>query len=293
MTVIPRQTAFAAQSSILAKKLAKLLLDQALRGQVRMLRLLRAVDFPVPTYTQLLGIGSHSIRHYYESGVNCYLPIAVAALQARIDLHDEIKVLDFGCGAGRQLLHFTRRFPRPAYHACDVNEPAVRFVKTHYPQVRAWQNEFRPPLPLASDALDMVYSVSVFSHLDPGDQELWLRELARVTRPGGCCFLTTEGPTAIGRISHPELPQDPAARRRLLAGRGLIFLGYPDLAAHKENERLVRFGSKYAGIEGAYGTTIMSPAYIADRWPAFGFALEAVLEGIIDHRQDLVVLRRA
>jgi SAM-dependent methyltransferase len=278
--------------SILAKKLAKLALDQATGARVALLRRLGLIDFPVPTYTQMLGIGSHSIRHYYESGITCSLPIAVAVLAAGIDLRAEIRILDFGCGAARQLLHFTRRFPAPRYHACDVNEPAVRFVQRHYPEVQAWRNAFHPPLPCAPGYFDMVYSVSVFSHLGPEDQRLWLAELARITRPGGCCFLTTEGFTALGQVRVAMLPEDLAARRETLATAGLIFQDYPDLAAHKASEQRVRFGSKYLGIEGRYGTTLLAPAYIRDHWTEFGFAIETVAEGIIDYRQDLVVLRR-
>ena len=241
----------------------------------------------------MLGIGSHSIRHYYESGINCYLPIAVAALQANVDLSRAIRILDFGCGAGRQLLHFTRRFPAPSYYACDVNGPAVQFVRRHFPQVHALQNAFRPPLPFDDACFDMIYSVSVFSHLGPEDQRLWLEELARITRPGGSCFLTTEGPTAVGQMGPHELAEDAAARSEALASRGLIFGEYADREAQKENEQVLPFGSKYLGIEGTYGTTAMSPDYIFEHWTEFGFAVETILEGIIDHRQDLVVLRRA
>jgi len=277
---------------ISAKKLAKLALDQATRARIALLRRLGLIDFPVPTYTQMLGIGSHSVRHYYESGITCYLPIAVAALQAGLDLRAPIRILDFGCGAARQLLHFTRRFPAPRYHACDVNEPAVRFVQRHYPEVQAWRNAFRPPLPFDPGHFDMVYSVSVFSHLGPEDQRLWLAELARITRPGGCCFLTTEGFTALGQMAAHELPEEGRERREALAAQGMIFREYADRQAQKDHERLVRFGSKYLGVDGTYGTTAISPAYIARHWTGFGFAVESVLEGIIDYRQDLVVLRR-
>jgi len=287
-----RRSTLASHAHILAKKAAKLGLDQATRIQASLLRLLRTIDFPVPSYTQMLGIGSHSIRHYYESGINCYLPIAVAALQAKVDLRSPIRVLDFGCGAGRQLLHFTRRFPAPSYHACDVNGPAMQFVRRHFPQVRAMQNAFRPPLPFEDGHFHMIYSVSVFSHLGPEDQRLWLKEFARITMPGGSCFLTTEGPTAIGQMGPHELAEDAAAPSEALASRGLIFREYADRQAQKENERVLPFGSKYLGIEGTYGTTAMSPDYILEHWTEFGFAVEMILEGIIDHRQDLVVLRR-
>ena len=285
-------TEVAAGSYILAKKLAKVLLDQRLRIQVAALRALGVVDFPVPTYTQMLGIGSHTLRHYYESGINCYLPIAVAALNAGLDLNKGIRILDFGCGVARQLQHFTRHFPAPRYHACDVNEPAVGFVKRQLPQVDAFSNQFRPPLPFAAGLFDMIYSVSVFTHLDPKDQGLWLQELARVTRPSGYCYLTTAGFTALGQMRREELPQDLETRRDELAARGIIFREYADRRPQKGDKRMIAFGSKYLGIDGRYGTTAMAPDYINQNWPKFGFAVEAILEGIIDYRQDLVVLRR-
>jgi SAM-dependent methyltransferase len=281
-----------AHAPVLAKKLAKLCLDQFLRLQVGLLRLVDVVDFPVPSYTQMLGIGSFSIRHYYESGINCYLPIAVAALHAGVDLHRKINVLDFGCGAARQLLHFTRHFPMPRYHACDVNEPAISFVKRNYPEVHAVRNAFRPPLPFEPGYFDMVYSVSVFSHLSPEDQPLWLRELARVLKPGGCCLLSTQGFTGVERMGRGALVDNGRTPRETLAAHGLLYRDYADREVQKANECTLAFGSKYLGIDGSYGTTTVSPAYVAQHWPAFGFAVERVIEGIIDYRQDLVVLRR-
>jgi hypothetical protein len=66
-----------------------------------------------------------TVRHYYLSGVSCYLPIATVALQVGIRLSEKINILDFGGGVGRQLLQFTRNFPAPAYFACDVDCSAI------------------------------------------------------------------------------------------------------------------------------------------------------------------------
>src|SRR5271155_2159102 len=73
------------------------------------------VDFPVPPNSSMRKTSSRSIRHYYVSGVACYLPIATMALHCGVRLRDKVRVLDFGCGAGRQLLHFTRNFPQGNY----------------------------------------------------------------------------------------------------------------------------------------------------------------------------------
>ena len=46
-------------------------------------------------------------------------------------------------------------------------------------------------------------------------------------------------------------------------------------------------------IENSYGNTVLSPDHIREHWGQGGFEVVDVLEGIIDHRQDLVVLEKA
>jgi hypothetical protein len=46
------------------------------------------------------------------------------------------------------------------------------------------------------------------------------------------------------------------------------------------------------GITGSYGNTVLMPDHIRNAWPASGFEVVDIVEGIIDQRQDLVVLRK-
>jgi ubiquinone/menaquinone biosynthesis C-methylase UbiE len=48
-------------------------------------------------------------------------------------------------------------------------------------------NGQNPPLPFPDDHFDLVFSSSVFTHIDEHAQDLWLAELRRVTQPGACC----------------------------------------------------------------------------------------------------------
>ena len=168
----------------------------------------------------------------------------------------------------------------------------MRFVQRHYPEVLAWRNAFRPPLPFEPGYFDMVYSVSVFSHLGPDEQRLWLGG----ARPGHQArrrlLPDHRGLHRPRQMRAGELPRPRASRRVALATKGLIFEDNADREAHKASERVVKFGSKYLGIDGVYGTTAMSPSYIRAHWTDFGFAVEAIVESVIDYRQDLVVLRR-
>src|SRR5205823_11780174 len=118
-------------------------------------------------------------------------------------------------------------FPAPSYYACDVDDSAVAFVQKKYPQVQATVNSFRPPLKFEKAFFDMVYSVSIFSHLTIEDAAAWLRELARITKSGGLCLLTTAGPANL-KIRSKHMGMDENVANARLAQDGFFFKEYED-----------------------------------------------------------------
>lgn len=274
---------------MLAKEVAKLGVNALQDAYVGIAHATGAIDFPVPPNSSLRKTSSKTIRHYYESGIRSYLPIAVMAQHCGVRLYQPIKVLDFGCGVARQLLHFTRRYPAPSYFACDIDATSVGFVARNFPQVDAYCSSFSPPLKYESGMFDMIYSVSIFSHLAPEDHLTWLAELFRITKPGGHCFLTTEGFIALGMM-RAEFPD-----RKLedeLRSKGILYKEYEFLQRDRSRNVRIAIANTTMGIEGSYGNTVLSPDHIREVWPQSGFEVVDVVEGIIDHRQDLVVLRR-
>jgi len=246
------------------------------------------IDFPVPPYSSMRKTSSRTIRHYYVSGVACYLPIATMALHQGVALREPIRVLDFGCGVGRQLLHFTKHFPKVQFEACDVDSTLIDFIRKHYPDVAANVTKFDPPLPFKTSSLDMIYSVSTFSHIHPENQRQWLDELFRVTKPSGYCFLTTEGWTALGLMRDVFLADMDAKLRE----RGILYKEYEFLKYERGRDPISPLVNVARGISGSYGNTVMTPNFIRENWAASGFEVVDVIEGVIDTRQDLIILRK-
>lgn len=273
----------------LAKEVAKLALNVGQATWVRAATGLGMIDFPVPPNSSMRKTSSKTISHYYLSGTRCYLPIVTMALHYRIRLDSDISVLDFGCGVARELMHFVRYYPKPSYFACDVDDTSIQFIRRNF-GVESYTNDFKPPLRYATSSMDMIYSVSTFSHLSPGDQMPWLKELCRVTKPGQYCFLTTEGLAGFEKLKHEAYLGDDDAPE--LSKNGFIYREYSFIKNERERNYKIPVANLAMGISGSYGTTVLLPDHIRAVWPSSGFEVVSIIEGIIDQRQDLVVLRK-
>ncbi|MGC1421173.1 MAG: class I SAM-dependent methyltransferase [Terracidiphilus sp.] len=281
---------------LLLKTLAKASLDKYQSMKVTLLRTMGIVDFPVPPNSRMRGTSSNTIRHYYESGLTTSLPIMTAAYIEGLNLRASADVLDFGCGVGRQLLHFKRNFPNLKLHACDVNNRSIEFMQSAYPNVDSYTSEFLPPLKYPDLKFDLIYSVSIFSHINIRDQALWLKELARITRPGGVCCLTILGEYAQALLSKPSSGKQYSDEVRALEEEGFFYKGYfegkPKPEYMKAVEQFWNVGSNLIGIDEDYGRTYYSERYVRQHWNNDSFEFRQWIPGIIDNLQDLVVLKK-
>ena len=109
-----------------------------------------------------------------------------------IDIHKMDMVLDFGCGIGRVLRHF-RGIEGPIFHGTDYNPKLIRWAKRNLKFARFNVNQLVGPLPYKDNQFDLIYVLSVFTHLTEDQGHFWIRELTRITKPGGFLYITTHG----------------------------------------------------------------------------------------------------
>lgn len=117
------------RTKAIAKSTAKRGINAYFALKCALLRTFGALDFPVPPNHCLRRTSSHTIRHYYESGITTMMPILTAARIYGVDLDQPVKVLDFGCGVARQFLQLHRNHPRVQASACDAHPDNVAYVK--------------------------------------------------------------------------------------------------------------------------------------------------------------------
>lgn len=113
-----------------------------------------------------------------------------------VDLAGTRRVLDFGCGCGRTLRWFLREFPGVEFHGADVDREAIAWCRQNLPRASFVQNQPEPPLPYPNHHFDVIYCLSVFTHLDEAMQDLWLAELSRLLVAGGIVLLTVHSDLA-------------------------------------------------------------------------------------------------
>jgi len=99
------------------------------------------------------------------------------------------RVLDFGCGAGRVLRHFQREAEKGEFWGCDIHYQSIAWVSEHLSNFHVFQNKEIPQLPVESNYFDLIYVISVFTHLT-STWKSWLGELRRVLKPGGILVIT-------------------------------------------------------------------------------------------------------
>jgi SAM-dependent methyltransferase len=177
-------------------------------------------------------------------------------------------VLDFGCGCGRTLIWFANRSRSPRLYGTDIDTEAISWCRANLDSARFSVNDPLPPLEYPSETFDLVYAISVFTHLDEGYQFSWLNELKRVTRPEGIVLLTVHG-----RHAWEDLPREDVVD---IESKGFKFIA--------SNTMKGIFPEWY---QNAYH----SEEYVLDRYSKYFDVLAYIPKGMSD-LQDVVILQK-
>lgn len=102
-------------------------------------------------------------------------------------------ICDWGVGCGRVAQMVNHFAPRSEFIGIDVDADNLQWCKRNLPFGRYETINLYPPTLLDTDSVDLIYGISVFSHLKLDAFTAWIDELARVLRPGGVALVTING----------------------------------------------------------------------------------------------------
>jgi SAM-dependent methyltransferase len=137
--------------------------------------------------------GSTDLDLFLRAGKRSSEVIHSALRKVGKDFGSVREVLDFGCGCGRTLLWFEDKPPSTRLYGTDIDVEAITWCREHLKYAEFGGNDALPPLRYPPEAFDLIYAISVFTHLDEGFQFRWLEELQRVTSPEGIVLVTLHG----------------------------------------------------------------------------------------------------
>jgi SAM-dependent methyltransferase len=107
------------------------------------------------------------------------------------------RVLDFGCGSGRVLRQFLPEAASGEFWGCDLHRPTIAWLDEHLsPPLHFYVND-EIPMPHPDGYFDLVYAISVFTHITH-EWSAWLLELHRILKPEGLLLATILGPEGWG-----------------------------------------------------------------------------------------------
>jgi SAM-dependent methyltransferase len=111
-------------------------------------------------------------------------------VERRLPSGTPLRALDVGCGNGRLDAMLE---PLGELHGVDVSPDMVAAAAESVPRGN-FQVADGTHLPFADGAFDVTFTVCTLHHVEPPERLTFMRELARVTRPGGLVVVFEHNP---------------------------------------------------------------------------------------------------
>jgi SAM-dependent methyltransferase len=229
-----------------------------------------------PNDTMIDGADPVSVERYARTG-KATIDQFLALASTHVGPVEDLRWMELGCGYGRLIRHLKGRVPADQITVTDVDRRGVDFCASEF-KVTGYATD-RPSDSLEFPPVDVLYAVSVISHLDGEDVDALIRLIIRTLRPGGLALLSTHGPSTLEHLEAygPGWPPMRGEIEAQLAAKGWAFLQYP-------------------GVGSRYGLTWHDPEWLMARMRELGGAAVADVEVIprgLEEHQDLYLVHRA
>ncbi len=104
------------------------------------------------------------------------------------------KILDWGCGPARVVRHLPKLLSdKHLIYGTDYNKEYISWCSNNLEAVSFTSNNLYPPLLFAECFFDVIYSISIVTHLSEKNHFEWIGEIHRILKPGGILIITTQG----------------------------------------------------------------------------------------------------
>jgi ubiquinone/menaquinone biosynthesis C-methylase UbiE len=219
--------------------------------------------------TDVAGFDASGLANY-DQLIRPYLPLLLDGAPARA-----CRILEIGCGAGRMTRCFAAHFG--AVHALDVSGEMLKraaaaldgFSNVEFVEGTGFDLAGCP-----GGAFDLVFSYIVFQHIpSAGVVESYVREAARVLKPGGCFKFQVNGDRSTAYLAHERDTWQGETFSREQVRAMLDAAGLAWVASEGENTQYFVVTARKGSYAGAAGTR--SDWLAGENWAA-----AQVIEGV-------------
>jgi SAM-dependent methyltransferase len=160
---------------------------------------------PIPPSNLVVAVaGTADLAWFLKGGELAAQSIRDVLYRHGVEMSQLAAVLDFGAGCGRVLRHWGD-LRRARISGTDYNGALVEWCRENLPFAEVNVNQLTPPLAYDDGEFDLIYALSVFTHLTESLQVSWIAELTRVLEPGGHLIISPHGLSYASRLSPSEL----------------------------------------------------------------------------------------
>jgi len=116
------------------------------------------------------------------------------------------RILDWGCGPGRIVRHLPELINNGCeFYGTDYNYHSIEWCRKHLNSIHFSVNSINGNLSFPNNHFDVIYGISIFTHLSLELHYHWYKELYRTLKPGGILFLTAHGNSFTTKLTSTEL----------------------------------------------------------------------------------------
>lgn len=216
--------------------------------------------------------GNLDKKSFLQIGTNLAQNIRDLCASVGRDIYSFERVLDFGCGSGRVIRNFQDAPASCQLYGTDIDSELISWCDKSLPSFQFSLNGYQPPLSFEDNTFDLIYAISVFTHLNEQFQHAWLRELQRIARPGALLILSANGENCISML--------PSSYHGQIHNDGFMFI--VGATGKLKLDKLPDF----------YQTAYHTKEYIYREWSAY-FDVVSYVECGINNHQDAILLRKS
>jgi SAM-dependent methyltransferase len=138
--------------------------------------------------------------------------LKIAARHTSLDR--AVRILDWGCGFGRVSRHLHRFAPAAEVLGADIDAENLTWMAANEPHVKPVTSDISGHIDLPDESVDIVFGISVMTHLRVDVMKIWLKELCRIVKGDGLLLLTVAGAGSLAFTSSWIKPEQYAEWRR-------------------------------------------------------------------------------